>query len=75
MSDDVSTVIRLDSFLKLSGLVGTGGEAKVRIQAGEVTVNGEVETRRRKQLSIGDLVEWDGHQAEVEFDDSPDEDL
>ena len=39
------------------GLVGTGGEAKTRIQSGEVIVNGEVETRRRKQLSVGDRIE------------------
>ncbi len=51
------TMIRLDDFIKRSGLVGTGGEAKIRIQSGEVTVNGEVETRRRKQLFPGDVVE------------------
>ncbi|MEM1068647.1 MAG: RNA-binding S4 domain-containing protein [Planctomycetota bacterium] len=51
------TVIRLDDFLKHEGIVGTGGEAKLRIQSGEVRVNGEVELRRRKQLSNGDVVE------------------
>ena len=50
-------VIRLDDFIKRSGLVGTGGEAKIRIQSGEVLVNGEIETRRRKQLVVGDVVE------------------
>ncbi len=54
------TVIRLDDFLKRNGLVGTGGEAKVRIQGGEVTLNGTVETRRRKQLCEGDIVELEG---------------
>lgn len=53
-------LIRLDDFLKVAGLVGTGGEAKRRIQAGEVSVNGEVETRRRKQLRPGDRVEFGG---------------
>lgn len=72
-SDDNETnVIRLAEFLKISGLVGTGGEAKQLIQAGEVLVNGEVETRRRKQLSIGDRVELLGQELEVDFDD-PDE--
>ncbi|MDG2220052.1 MAG: RNA-binding S4 domain-containing protein [Rubripirellula sp.] len=52
-----SVVIRLDDFLKHEGIVGTGGEAKVRIQSGEVRVNGDVEIRRRKQLSVGDVVE------------------
>jgi len=64
----VSETIRLDDFLKINGLVGTGGEAKVRIQAGEVTVNGEVETRRRKQLALGDVVELMGQQLVVELD-------
>ena len=50
------SVIRLDDFIKRSGLVGTGGEAKIYIQAGDVTVNGVVETRRRKQLALGDEV-------------------
>ena len=64
-SQDDSLTIRLDDFLKISGVVATGGEAKVCIQNGEVTVNGEVETRRRKQLVVGDLVEFRGEQIEV----------
>ncbi|MCA9207429.1 MAG: RNA-binding S4 domain-containing protein, partial [Planctomycetales bacterium] len=47
MSDEPET-IRLDQFIKLSGVVGTGGQAKVLIQAGYVKVNGEVETRRSR---------------------------
>jgi len=58
-------VIRLDDFLKRRGLVGTGGEAKLRIQTGEVLVNGEIETRRRKQLAIGDVVEAVGEKITV----------
>ncbi len=49
--------IRLDDFLKRRAAVGTGGEAKIRIQGGEVRVNGETETRRRRQLVAGDRVE------------------
>ena len=52
--------IRLDQFLKLSGAIHTGGQAKLLIQGGEVLVNGEVETRRRRQLSPGDEVTLDG---------------
>ena len=64
------SVIRLDDFIKHSGLVGTGGEAKIYIQGGEVTVNGSVETRRRKQLAVGDIVEFMGHVLTVApFDD------
>ncbi|QDU48173.1 RNA-binding S4 domain-containing protein [Gimesia panareensis] len=54
--------IRLDQFLKQQGAVGTGGHAKIVIQAGEVTVNGAVETRRRKQLAPGDIVAYAGEQ-------------
>jgi ribosome-associated protein len=55
-ADDVPT-IRLDHFLKAQGAVDTGGQAKFLIQAGEVQVNGEVETRRRRQLRPGDTVQ------------------
>ena len=49
--------IRLDQFLKLSSLVGTGGEAKMLITDGLVWVNGEVETRRGRKLYEGDTVQ------------------
>ena len=52
--------LRLDQFLKLSGIAGTGGQAKLLIQSGEVQVNDEVETRRRRKLAVGDIVEVDG---------------
>ncbi|MHB8221277.1 MAG: RNA-binding S4 domain-containing protein [Desulfurivibrionaceae bacterium] len=58
-------VIRLGQFLKLAGVVDTGGEAKLRIQEGEARVNGEVETRRGRQLVAGDLVEFGGEVLEV----------
>lgn len=64
-SSGSSETIRLDDFLKYCGVVGTGGQAKVLIQAGEVKVNGEVETRRRKQLDRGDVVELLGERFEV----------
>ena len=47
----------LGQALKASNLVGSGGEAKVLIQGGEVRVNGEVETRRGRKLEEGDVVE------------------
>lgn len=64
--DEGKSLIRLDDFLKCQGLVGTGGEAKVRIQAGEVLVNGDVETRRRRQLHADDIVEIFGEQFPVQ---------
>lgn len=48
--------IKLDSFLKLANLVMSGGEAKLVIQEGQVSVNGEVETRRGRKLYPGDSV-------------------
>lgn len=66
MNEPPRSPIRLDDFIKRSGLVGTGGEAKIRIQSGEVTVNGQVETRRRKQLQNGDVVELMGERLVVD---------
>lgn len=54
---DGDEMIRLDDYLKFCGVVGTGGHAKILIQSGEVKVNGQVETRRRRQLHVGDTVE------------------
>lgn len=62
---DSEAAIRLDDFLKYCGVVGTGGQAKVLIQSGEVRVNGQTETRRRKQLERGDVVELLGERFEV----------
>ena len=54
---DLSAGMTLGQALKASGLAGTGGEAKVLIQFGEVRVNGEVETRRGRKLQSGDVIE------------------
>ena len=48
--------IKLDQFLKREGFSFSGGDAKQMIQAGIVLVNGEVETRRGRQLKSGDSV-------------------
>ncbi|SDN17541.1 ribosome-associated protein [Actinomyces ruminicola] len=52
----VSGEIKLGQFLKLAGLVEDGAEARIAIQSGDVTVNGEVETRRGHRLADGDVV-------------------
>ncbi|MEB3361899.1 MAG: RNA-binding S4 domain-containing protein [Synechococcaceae cyanobacterium] len=57
--------MKLDQFLKWSGAVATGGEAKLRIQAGDVRVQGQVETRRGRRLSGGERVLIDGHELVV----------
>lgn len=61
--------IRLGQYLKLMNLVATGGEAKVLIQAGEVLVNGQVETRRKRRLVAGDRVTIHGQTYIVAIDD------
>ncbi|MEM7033662.1 MAG: RNA-binding S4 domain-containing protein [Chloroflexota bacterium] len=64
---EVEKTIRLDQFLKMMGLVSTGGEAKVLIQSGEVLLNGDVEIRRKKKIRIGDEVELFGEKVTVSF--------
>lgn len=59
--------IKLEQFLKLVGLVGTGGQAKLLIQAGEVKVNGEIETRRGRKLVNGDRVSIMGETFKVDL--------
>lgn len=53
--------IRLDSAMKLAGIVSTGGHAKTVIQNGEVKVNGEVCLSRGKKLKSGDKAEYNGN--------------
>ena len=57
--------IKLDSLLKLAGLVETGGEAKLLIQNGQVEVNGEVCTMRGKKLRAGDTVALEGRTVAI----------
>jgi ribosome-associated protein len=57
--------IRLGQFLKLADLIDQGADAKPLLAAGEVSVNGEVETRRGRQLVKGDVVTLAGSDAQV----------
>lgn len=57
--------IKLDAFLKLCGVVSTGGHAKAVILDGEVSVNGDVCLARGKKLRTGDKVRFDGTVFEV----------
>jgi len=61
--------IDLQQLLKLSNLAQSGGHAKMLIQGGEVKVNGMVETRRRRKLYVGDVVEVFGQTVEVMWED------
>jgi ribosome-associated protein len=65
--DDVSVSgpMPLGAFLKLAGVASTGGHAKIMVQSGDVTVNGEVETRRGRALQPGDIVGVGGRELRV----------
>ena len=58
--------IKLEALLKLANLVGTGGEAKMLIQDGRASVNGEVCTMRGKKLRPGDTVQFQGQEILVQ---------
>ena len=61
--------IKLQDLLKLANLVGTGGEAKIVIQNGDVSVTGEVCTMRGKKIRPGDKVAFDGKELTVSYAD------
>jgi len=64
--------LRLDDALKLAGVAATGGEAKMLIQGGAVRVNGTVETRRKRRLVEGDVIEVGEESFEIALSDDPD---
>jgi len=55
-----SEPVELHKILKFEGLVPSGGVAKMAIDSGDVLVNGEVETRKRKKIVAGDVIEFNG---------------
>ena len=63
---DGEEFIKLGQAMKKAGLVGSGLDAKILIQDGQVKVNGEVDTRRGKKLYPGDTFEYDGNTIKVE---------
>lgn len=63
--------ITLGQFLKVAGVVGTGGEAKQIIACGGVSVNGAVETRRGRRLACGDIIRTGSFRALVVSGEPP----
>ena len=61
--------IRLQDLMKLGSLVSTGGEAKIVIQDGQVSVNGETCLQRGKKLRPGDVVQYGGRACTVAYAD------
>ena len=57
--------IKLGQLLKKAGLVSSGVEAKIVVQDGLVSVNGEVDTRRGRKLVNGDVVSYNGQEVLV----------
>ena len=71
----VSTVpVELYKILKFEGLVGSGAEAKAVVAEGQVKVNGDVETRKRKKILDGDLIEFGTEKLRIVLDATPQED-
>jgi ribosome-associated protein len=58
-------MIRLGQFVKFAGLLDSGGNVKEAIIDGYVTVNGEVDRRRGRQLQVGDIVTFEGRSVRV----------
>jgi len=59
--------VELYKILKFEGMVSSGGEAKTVIENGLVLVNGEVETRKRKKIISGDIVEFADEKMRMQF--------
>jgi ribosome-associated protein len=70
----VNTVpVELYKILKFEGLVGSGAEAKAVVAEGQVKVNGDVETRKRKKILAGDLIEFGTETLRIVLDETPQE--
>jgi ribosome-associated protein len=59
--------IELYKILKFENLVSSGGEAKLVIAEGQVLVNGKVETRKRKKIVSGDMVEFGKEKIRIQL--------
>ncbi len=59
--------LELYKILKFEGMVSSGGEAKSVISEGQVLVNGKVETRKRKQIVSGDIIEFGEEKIRIQL--------
>ena len=57
--------VELYKVLKFEGLVASGGEAKMVVAEGLVTVNGQIETQKRKKLVADDVIEFNGEKLQL----------
>lgn len=71
MTQNITTVVleqsptELYKILKFEGLASSGAEAKLFIANGLVKVNGEIETRKRKKINGGDVIEYDNQLLQI----------
>jgi ribosome-associated protein len=59
--------VELYKILKFEGMTSSGGEAKLVIEEGQVTVNGKVETRKRKKIVSGDVIEFASEKISIKL--------
>lgn len=59
--------VELYKILKFEGMASSGGEAKLVIEQGQVLVNGEIETRKRKKIVSGDVIEFLSDKITIKF--------
>ena len=59
--------VELYKILKFEGMASSGGEAKLVIEQGQVLVNGKVETRKRKKIVSGDVIEFLSDKITIKF--------
>ena len=62
-----SDPVELYKILKFEGMVSSGGEAKLVIEQGQVIVNGQVETRKRKKITSGDVIEFASEKISIKY--------
>ena len=60
--------VELYKILKFEGMVASGGEAKVVVAAGQVLVNGKIDTRKRKKIVAGDTIEFNKEKIAIEVE-------
>jgi len=59
--------IELYKVLKIEGMVSSGGAAKIEVAEGKVLVNGAVETRKRKKIVAGDVIEYESEKIHIKL--------
>lgn len=63
--------VELYKILKFEGMTSSGGEAKQVIEQGQVLVNGKVETRKRKKITSGDVIEFASEKISIKYIGKP----